>query len=272
MAVITISRGPYSSGEQLARCVADHLGYFCLDRDDLLEKASGFGVSEDDLRDALVQPPSLWSRYSHRKRKYLAVLQATLAEEVLEGSAVYHGNAGHLLLQGVPHVLRVRIVAPMAFRLALFRERGGPAGDEALEALLRMDEERRKWTRYLYGVDWDDPTLYDMVLNFENLSFKEACDVVCTSADEPRFRETEQSMRAMADLALASKVRAILVLHPATARLELEVTSHKGTVFIRGELPSPKLKEKVFEIVGAVPGIQGVDLELLVVHREMRTF
>ena len=272
MAVITISRGAYSGGEQFARCVADHLGYFCLDREELLEKASAFGVSEDDLREALVRPPSLWGRYSHRRRKYLAILQATLAAEVLEGSAVYHGNAGHLLLQGVPHVLRVRIIAPMAFRMALLEKREGTTGDRAKETLLRMDDERRKWTRYLYGVDWEDPALYDVVVNFEHMSLTEACDVVRVSAEEPRFRETEESMRTMADLALASRVRAILVLHPATSRLELEVTAHKGTVFIRGELPSPKYKEKVFKVVGNVPEVRKVDLELLVIQRELRTF
>jgi cytidylate kinase len=272
MAVITVSRGYFSGGEQLAQCVATRLGYYCVDREALLEKAAACGISEDDLREALVQPPSLLSRFKHRKRAYLAIIQATLAEEVREGCAVYHGHAGHLLLQGIRHVLRVRIVAPLEFRMALLKERKGIAGREAEELLLRLDEERRKWTQYLYGVDWNDPGLYDIVVNLERMCLDEACAVVSSAAEQTRFRENTESMQAMADLALASRVRAALVLFPVTSHLEIEVSAYKGTIFLRGELPSPKLKEKLKQMIGGLPGVQKVDLELLVSQWEQRSF
>jgi len=39
MAVITISRGSFSGGKMLAECLAEKLGYRCIDRDVIVEKA-----------------------------------------------------------------------------------------------------------------------------------------------------------------------------------------------------------------------------------------
>ncbi len=85
---------------------------------------------------------------------------------------MYHGNAGHLLLKGGPHVLRVRIIAPMEFRLKMAQDRLKLSRAEALDYIARMDQDRRKWAQYLYGVDWGDPANYDIVLNLEHMTIR----------------------------------------------------------------------------------------------------
>ncbi len=40
MSIVTISRGSFSSGEALAECLAGKLGYRCVDRDVIVEKAT----------------------------------------------------------------------------------------------------------------------------------------------------------------------------------------------------------------------------------------
>src|SRR5579872_2758568 len=113
MSIITISRGTFSGGEMLAEALSGELGFRCVDREVIVERAAAHGVSQDDLRDALEKPPTLIERIQHKKYLYMALIQAALIEEVRDGKVVYHGNAGHLLLKGGPHVLRVRILAPM---------------------------------------------------------------------------------------------------------------------------------------------------------------
>ena len=112
MSVITISRGSFSGGKMLAECLSQELGYRCVDREVIVERAAAHGVSQEELRDALQKPPTFLERIQHKKYLYLVLIQAALIEEVRTGKAVYHGNAGHLLLKGGPHILRVRIIAP----------------------------------------------------------------------------------------------------------------------------------------------------------------
>jgi cytidylate kinase len=262
MAVITISRGSFSGGKMLAECLADLLKFRCIDRDVIVEKAAAYGVSQDDLRDALDKPPTFWDRFKHAKYVYLTLIQAALTEEVCQGKAIYHGNAGHLLLRGVSHVLRTRIIAPMAFRLAMVQDRLKMSGDEALAHIQKMDQDRRKWTQYLYGVDWGDPALYDIVLNLEYLDIKEACDIIASTAGQDCFKETPASRAAMEDLTLASRVRANLVVTPATANLEVDVVAHNGGISVRGKLSNRDQIKEVESVVRKVPGVTGVDLDL----------
>jgi hypothetical protein len=56
MSVVTISRGTLSGGQMIAECLSAKLGYRCIGRDVIVEKAALSGISQDLLRDALEKP------------------------------------------------------------------------------------------------------------------------------------------------------------------------------------------------------------------------
>jgi cytidylate kinase len=263
MSIVTISRGSFSGGKMLAECLARTLQYRCVDRDVIVEGAAARGVSQEELRAALEKPPTLLERLQHKKYLYLVLIQAALTEEVRTGRAVYHGNAGHLLLKGGPHILRVRIIAPMEFRIKMAQERLKLAREEVIAYIHRMDQDRRKWTHYLYGVDWGDPALYDLVLNVEYMSIPEACSAVSTLVRQRCFEFTPEDQAAMDDLALASRVRAELALHDSTSHLEVDVVSQRGTLTIHGKIPSMRDIEEVRRIAESQPGVAAVNLDEL---------
>ncbi len=263
MSVITISRGSFSGGTMLAECLSKSLGYRCVDREVIVERAAARGVSQDELRDALQKPPTFLERLQHKKYLYLVLIQAALAEEVREGKAVYHGNAGHLLLKGGPHVLRVRIIAPIEFRLKMAQDRLKLSRAEALDYIARMDQDRRKWAQYLYGVDWGDPGNYDIVLNLEHMTIRSACEAVSTLARQRCFEFTPRCRAAMDDLALASHVRAELALDAATSHLEFEVEAKNGAVQVHGAVTGTRDVTEIQRIAAAVPGVVSLNLDEL---------
>ncbi len=263
MSVITISRGSFSGGTMLAECLSKSLGYRCVDREVIVERAAARGVSQDELRDALQKPPTFLERLQHKKYLYLVLIQAALAEEVREGKAVYHGNAGHLLLKGGPHVLRVRIIAPIEFRLKMAQDRLKLSRAETLDYIARMDQDRRKWAQYLYGVDWGDPANYDIVLNLEHMTIRSACEAVSTLARQRCFEFTPRCRAAMDDLALASRVRAELALDAATSHLEFEVESKDGVVRVHGAVTGTQDVTEIQRIATAVSGVVSLNLDEL---------
>lgn len=262
MAIITISRGSFSGGKLLAECLANTLGYRCVDRDVIVEKAAAYGLPHAELQNALVKPPSFWDRFKHSKYIYLTVIQAALAEEVSQGGAVYHGHAGHLLLRGISHVLRARIVATMPFRIQMVEERLKLNRADAIAHIEKMDQDRKKWAHYLYGVEWGDPELYDLVLNLEALDIKTGCDIIATAARKPCFEETPESKAAMGNLVLASRVRANLAVSAQTSNLEVDVQASNGAVSIKGKLSSRAQRGAVEEVVRKVPGVADLQLDL----------
>ncbi len=164
MAIITVSRGTFSGGKALAERLSKRLGYRCINRDMLVRKAATSRVSEHDLRAALELPPAFPGRFNHTRYVYLALIQAALTEEVRSGCAVYHGLAGHLLLKGAPGLLRLRIIAPMEYRIRMAQERLNLIRSEAITHIKAVDRDRRRWTQFLYGLNWGEPSLYDFLI------------------------------------------------------------------------------------------------------------
>ncbi|NIM21549.1 MAG: cytidylate kinase-like family protein, partial [Candidatus Latescibacteria bacterium] len=73
-------------------------------------------------------------------------------------NVVYHGLAGHFFVKDISHVLKVRIIAEMEDRVKLEMERERISQSEARRILRSDDQERRKWSLSLFGVDTWDPT------------------------------------------------------------------------------------------------------------------
>jgi len=243
----------------LATEVAKRLGYEAVSREDIVAEATEFGVSEEELREALVKPLGLWSRFSRQRNRYLAIVQATLCKRVQKGGVVYHGNAGHLLLPGVAHILCVRLIAPVAFRVQNLRERSRMEEEEALAYIEKIDKEREQWTRFLYGVNWLDPNLYDLCVNLRTMGLQDAVELVLRTARATPFQPTEESRRAMQDLVLSSRVRAALAVDERTAGAEVEVRASGSTVFLRGRLRPASVVDSVLDVVEGVEGVARID-------------
>jgi cytidylate kinase len=265
MGVITISRGTYGGGKMLAESLSAALGYRCLDREGVAERAAASGVTTEQLLDALSKPPGFLERFQHKRYQYLALFQATLAEEVKGGKVIYHCNAGHLLLKGAARVLKVRIIAPLEKRVAMAQERLKLSSSEAQAYIHKVDEDRRKWTRYLYGVNWEDPALYDVVINLSSVNIPEACDIAVAAARQKCFHLNDEGRAQMEDLAIGSRVRANLALHPATSHLEFEVTSRQGHISIQGRVTAVEDVEEIKRVAQAVPGVVALDLDELTI-------
>lgn len=263
MSVITISRGTHSGGKTLAECLAVKLDYRCVDREAIVQRAAASGVPEEELHEALEKPPGFLERFGHRRYKYLAIVQAALAEEVRRGRVIYHGLAGHLLLGGGRHILRTRIIAPVSYRVRMVCRTLHYNETQARAYIESMDDERRRWTAWLYGVDWGDPALYDVVLNLEHMTIETACHIISAAARRRCFEMTPACRRALEDLAVASRVRANLAMAPPTEGLELEVTAADGVVAIRGKLASTEQSVDVEQIAKAVPRVTALHLDQL---------
>src|SRR5208283_3861278 len=164
MGIITISRGSYTKGKEIAEKVAKKLGYECVARETLLEASQEFHVPETKLVRALHDAPSILDRFSYGKEKFLAYYEASFLKHLQKDNIVYHGLAGHFLLKGVSHVLKVRILADMDERVKLEMQREKISEKQAYRLLKNDDEERVKWSKYVYGIDTNDPSLYDLVI------------------------------------------------------------------------------------------------------------
>ncbi len=254
MAIITISRGSSSMGKAVAEQVAQRLGYRLISREVLLDASSHFNVPEIKLEKAIHDAPGVLERYRHGKQSYVAYIRSALVERVVDDDVVYHGLAGHLLLQGIPQVLKVRINAEMKHRIAIVMKRDNISEDEARQRILEDDRQRQKWTQSLYGEDPRDASLYDLTICIDTLSVEQAVDFICQAVATEGFQTTEKNRQILQDMSIACRVKAALV----DEFPHLGVTCEYGNVLIYpggGNHGNPKLNRKLNQIRETIDGI-----------------
>ena len=142
MSIITISRGSFSKGKQVAEKLAEKLNYECISRDILIEASDHFNIPEIKLVRAIHDAPSILDRFTHGKEHYVAYIREALLEHAEKDNIVYHGLAGHFFLKEIPHVLKTRITADMEDRVSNEAEKENISRDEARKILVKDDEGR----------------------------------------------------------------------------------------------------------------------------------
>lgn len=208
MPIITISRGSYSRGKDVAEQLARELGFECVSREIILEASEQFNIPEIQLVHAIEDAPSILDRLTRGTERYVAYVRAALLKRVQKGDVVYHGFAGRLLLRDIPSVLRVRIIASIEDRIQEVVRRDGVSEDQARERIARADDERRKWSHHLYDVDPRDASLYDIVLQIRPMTIDDAVGTIKLAAQLPVFQTTPEVKKTLEELAAKAAVDA----------------------------------------------------------------
>ncbi|NWH06784.1 cytidylate kinase family protein [Desulfobacter latus] len=264
MSVITISRGSYSRGKEVAEKVAAELGYECISRDILLEASEEFNIPEIRLIRALHDAPSALERFTHGRERYVSYIRKALLQHIRKDNIVYHGLAGHYFLLNLPNVLKIRIVSDIEERVQEEMRRENISEEKARYILKKDDDERRKWGLRLYGIDTWDSKLYDMVINIKNLSVEDAADLICRTVRKSHFETTPESEKILDDALLAAKVHAALV----KTFPKIIVTANDGVVSIGDpEAPSDIKRDASDKIKGIAENVDGVKEIIMGIHK-----
>ena len=124
---------------------------------------------------------------------------------------IYHGLAGQFFTQGLPNILKVRITADFNFRVNVVVNRENVSEERARQMLIKIDEERTKWSMFLYGIDTKSPELYDIILHINTINVDDAVDILYNYAQRSCFQTTDESKKKLKDMLIAAKAYSIIV-------------------------------------------------------------
>ncbi len=264
MAIITISRGTLSGGESLAQCLSERLELPVLSREVIRDAASRYGIAENLLAQQMEKTPTVIQRRmvgGEERRLYLIAIQAALAERAQEGAFIYHGHAGHMLLKGLPSVLRVRLIAPMEYRVGIVRESQGFSEEDAIKYIEHVDKCRTLWTELLYHVDWHDAALYDLVINLGAVSLETACALIDFTIQTPDFQPSEEKKERLADFTLSCRIKLKLAQNDRTRGMQIGVQVQGHLARVSGKFLSSGPLSK---------GVQRSEADIMEVIREFQ--
>jgi cytidylate kinase len=262
MSIVTISRGSYSRGKEIAEKLAGTLGYECISREIILEASEQFNIQEIKLVRAIHDAPSVLDRFSYGKERYIAFFRAAFLKRLQKDNLVYHGLAGHVFVQKIPHILKVRIIANLEDRVKEEMKREKISAEQARQILVKDDAERRKWSMALYNLDTWDQRFYDMTLHLDTMGVEDAVSTILHILERPCFRTTPESIELLDNLSLSAQTEAALVNEFPKAAVD----AGKGAVYvsIRGSLVDEKrISEKVNRLIENVAGIKKINVNIV---------
>lgn len=194
------------------------------------------------------------------------------AEEVLEaaakGNVVIRGWGATQLLRPVPHVPCIRIMRPFDKRVDWLMNQIDIDDRSVAEAeIQRSDQANASRMHDQFGVEWNQPVLFDLVLNTDRLSVDTCVQMIKALLVRPEFAETEASRALLQGMALSARVRAALRADDDTDGVDITIDSLDGKVALRGIVAADAEKLAAVRVAAGVAGVQQVDDQLRVMAR-----
>jgi peroxiredoxin/cytidylate kinase len=205
--VITFSRQIGSGGDEIARHVSQMLGWAYVDKSLVVEVGRSLGYHEEDIVDfcedtyrvqtfvdklmvrrtakaSINMEGDIHIRKFLDEEQCLATVQSVINNLAGRGNTVIVGRGGQAILKHKVGALHIRVIAPPEVRLQRIM-RSESVGE--LDAQRMMEENDRAASEYLrrfYGIDWNDPVNYDLVLNTAKLDLSTAALLISQAASQ----------------------------------------------------------------------------------------
>jgi cytidylate kinase len=264
MSIVAMSETVGSRGTEIGRALAAELGWQFADREIITKAAESFGEDVSELKHATEEKPTLWDRFRQSQQRYATYVEATVLEMAARDNVVLVGRASTVILQDVRHALRARVIAAESVRAQRIEQQLGLTREAAREYVRQADDELAGRVRYLYHVDWNEPSLYDVVLNTERLSMARAVAVLREMVADAQFSSTDGARQELRDRSLVALARAALLANPATRSTHIVVSAKGGEVELSGLVMSEQERQGAEAAVARITGVAGVRNGLVV--------
>lgn len=180
MKAITITREYGAGGGEVARNLAETLGWEVLDRELLHRAAEVEHVPDAELERLDEKAVTMADRFRLHPphQKYLRGLTEAARQAVERGHVVLVGRGARHLLGDVPDVFHLRLVAPRDWRAERMANLEGWSLDEAKTRCLETDRTRGLFSQYFFGDAALEPSQYDLVVNTSRVPLEDVTSVV----------------------------------------------------------------------------------------------
>lgn len=269
MYFITFSRKMGTNGTEIAGQVANKLGYQFYDTEAIEKAAREMGFLKN-FKEIDEKAPSLFQRlFSHKPAIELDRLNSIVYELAKKGNAVFLGRGSQILLKSFSCALHIRVTASIERRIQNLIERGF-LREGALKAIERSDHERGNFIKFAFGVDWENPGLYDVILNMDKLSIPLAVNTVIQMARSEEIKACSvDAMKSLEMMGLhrraeAALIEAGLTYGPAGTFIQVQV-EEPGKVLLTGSVDNDATQKRAQETLQKVKGVSSIDNRIMIV-------
>jgi len=267
MSVITISRQLGSLGAEIAREVAGELHYEYADKAMVGRIMADYGIAAPEMDKFDEKKPPFWDSFSIHRKNFLHFIQMAIYDLARKNRVVIVGRGGQVLLRDLPGTLHVRIFSPFPVRLRRLMESEGVDERHAGLMIRQSDHDSSGYIKSFFNADWDDPNLYDLIINTEKLSLKAGMKLIIEALHSPEIQAgAEMAAEKLADLTLVQRIEAKLLEILGDEVWHVEIRAERGVVSLNGAVTSSVKKENCEKALAGLEGVKQVKNQLSVIQ------
>ncbi len=193
--IITVSREAYCGGDELAKSLADKLGFKFYDRELISLASEKSGIHEEHFESIEKKPTNsilysvVMGMYTSRGA-YVRLddvltddkiykIQADIIREMAEqGNCVFVGRCSDYILRNNPKCVNIFLHGNEKDRINRVVKEQNVSENEASKIVSRADKKRRSYYNYYTNREWGEVSNYDLTINLSSVSEDKAVDVV----------------------------------------------------------------------------------------------
>jgi len=265
MGLITISRGTFGGGKAVAELLAKRLGYISVSREIVSrEAAERYGIPDEQMLNSVSELPGNSGLAESEHRLNMAYFRMIILDRAVTSPTVYHSHGGHLVLSGISGFMRVRINAGIECRIKFAMEDRNIDHKSASALITAIDRKRKQWSQEVWGVEWNEPSLYDLVLNLDQLSVEGAVEIISAASKLPEFTDSLEQRQVLEDELLKAKIWLELIKNSHTQKVRININVTSGKVTLTGDVSSHKLRDAIISTATEINGVNEVVNDLSV--------
>ena len=196
MSVITISREYGVDSEELASFLAKKLGWEYIGKQLVAKIARELHISEGEAETFLQDAQSRLLRFVDtftctiiqkvvdRERgclddeNYFKTVKKLVEDVYEDKNAIILGWGGMCLLRDKPNVLHVRLIKDVAGKIDTIMKRFNIDEKAAKYHIDREERDSESLIRHYFKVDWNDASLYDLVIDMGKTTVEDAANTI----------------------------------------------------------------------------------------------
>jgi cytidylate kinase len=253
-------------GKDVATGLANRLGLQVVHHElvehDIAERS---GLRESEVHRFLEGEASLLTRWRINQKNMSRYTAQEILELAAKGNVLIRGWGACYLLRSVPHIVSVRICAPMRFRTRVLMKRMGIADPaSARREIERNDAAHNGTMQRMFGVDWMDASLYAITLNTSRVPPEDCVAHIARMCESETFRETEYSRAELMDQLIMARVTSMLSEHFGASYnvIGIDAQVKNSKVTLSGAISDEHVIADIVRRVRAVDGVGGVESKI----------
>ncbi|MBN2061658.1 MAG: response regulator [Deltaproteobacteria bacterium] len=270
MSAVSVFSGAFCRENEIVEHLVGATGYQMLNDEKIVKRAAALSsIPEEMLKRAFSAKSSIFNPFSHDRERSITWLKLALAEYLQDAEFFLHGFVSHLVPGSIRHILRVCLIADMAFRVESASSQLCISDTEATELIKEEDSRRAFWVDQIRAVpDPWDPALYDLILPTNKIFVQDAVALIKKSLGTDALQASESSRRAAGDFLAAARIET----HLASEGHFVQVTVKDDEVVLiidRPVLMFERLEEELKTAVRAVKNARQIKVRTKTAEEKM---